>query len=77
MQSECASLRFHHVAHHQLFPMNYLLAALHIACPHLDVLKPIKNLQVCPVHVSFSHNQEQAAPPPVCWLNYLPVIDVG
>lgn len=43
VQSERTNLRFHHLAHHRLFPMNYLLAPLHLACP-LDVVKPIKNL---------------------------------
>lgn len=33
MQSECTNSRFHHLAHQQLFPMNYLLAALLLACP--------------------------------------------
>lgn len=35
LRSERTNQRFHHLAHHQLFPMNYLLAALHLACPLL------------------------------------------
>lgn len=33
MQSECTNSRFHHLAHQQLFPMNYLLAPLLLLCP--------------------------------------------
>lgn len=45
IQSECTNSRFHHLAHQQLFPMNYLWAPL-LPClsSPLDVVKPIKNL---------------------------------
>lgn len=35
MQSARTNSRFHHLAHQQLCPMNYLLAALLLACPLL------------------------------------------
>lgn len=80
MQSERTNCGFHHLAHQQL-PMNYLLASFLFYFIFYFSSWCGKNpsrisKQGLSLPVSLNQNRGQAAPRPVCRLNYLPLIDV-
>lgn len=82
MQSEWTNCGFHHLAHQQLFLMNYLLTPFSFFfLPALSSWcgkNPSRiSKQGLSLPVSLNQNQGQAAPRPVCRLNYLPLIDVA